>query len=530
VQSIAFSSDGGTLAVAAGPFFGNSGQTEVTLWDLAARRKRLLCRSDEIIHCVAFSGDGKTLATSGSPVRLWEAASGRLVRSLPDRFPAHFVAFSPDGKHIAAGAWWGARVWELPGLKEILDVPDACFCLAFSADGRDLATGGREGTISVWDIPRAARVAVLRGHTNWIWSLAFSSDARTLASGARDKTIRLWDLDRARGPDLLPAKSNQWQALRPHGIWRTPLAFSPAGSMALLAASAPSSGVRLFDVRTKQETRILQGPTSGVNALAFSPEGKWLAAASGGPAEPGELFLWEFADGRAAPALEQSAGVFSCVAFSSDGKTVAAGTGKTVRLWDVTTRKLQGVLEGHAADVASVAFSPDCTMLAAATLESRQYPDGVERKTPGEVKLWKLDTGEVHRTIQWSLRHGSVAFSPDGKLLAVAGWDEFRGAGGGMAGVWDVRSGERVAVIEGHNHGVLSVAFSPDGKLLATGSQYGAIKLTDTRTWQDRLTLRCDRCPIVDLAFSPDGEILAAGFDDQIQLWHAPEDQTPSKQ
>ena len=165
-------------------------------------------------------------------------------------------------------------------------------------------------------------------------------------------------------------------------------------------------------------------------------------------------------------------------------------------------------------------------MLAAATLESREYPDGVERISPGEVRLWDIAARKVRRTIPWSLRHCSVAFSPDGRFLAVAGWDEFQGAAGGKTSVWDVRTGERVAVIEGHRRGVLSVAFSPDGRLLATGGEHGTVKLSDTRTWQDRLSLNWDRHPIRDLAFSPDGETLAAGSDHQIQLWHGPKEET----
>jgi WD40 repeat protein len=227
-------------------------------------------------------------------------------------------------------------------------------------------------------------------------------------------------------------------------------------------------------------------------------------------------------EGHGGAPLEENGGIFSCVAFSSDGKSLAAATGNAVKIWEVRTGKLCGVLAGHAGDVASVAFSPDGSLIAAATLEFREYPRGVERHPPGEVKLWELDTGKLRRTIQWSLRHCSVAFSPNGRFLAVAGWDEFRGASGGTAGVWDVETGERVAKIEGHALGVLSLAFSPDGKLLVTGGEYGTIKLTDTYTWQDRLTLRWDGHPIRDLAFSPNGEVLAAGSRDEIRLWQAP--------
>lgn len=298
--------------------------------------------------------------------------------------------------------------------------------MAFSPDGRTLATGGGGGTISVWDIPTRVRVAGLHGHTNWIWSLAFSSDGKSLASGARDGTVRIWDFERACGPELIPAKGNKWSAIRPGGSWRTPLAFSSLGSTGVLATAAPENALRLLDPKRRQEIRALPGHRSGVNALSFSPDGKWLAAGSGGPAQPGEIVLWELPEGRAGPPLEQRGGVFSCVAFSFDGKTLAGGTGKAVKLWDVATGKLRGTLAGHTGDVASVAFSPDGAMLAAATLDFREYPGGVERHPPGQVRLWELATSQVRRTIQWSLRHGSVAFSPDGEFLAAGSGDEIQ--------------------------------------------------------------------------------------------------------
>jgi WD40 repeat protein len=533
VRSMSFSPDGATLAVAAGPFFGNLGHTEIVLWDLAARRKRLLSRSEpdhQGVHCIAFSADGTKLASSTSArmVNLWDPGTGELVETLSDSSGAHCVAFTQDGKLMATGGWAGARVRQLDGNREILSTPEGCFGLAFSADGTTLATGGREGTISIWDIHAGVRLARLHGHTNWIWSLAFSSDGKTLVSGARDGTVRTWDLDRARGPDLIPAKGNRWSAIRSEGAWRTPLAFSPLRSEELLATAGPDNVVRLLDAATRQELKVLRGLSSGINALSFSPDGLSLAVASGGPNQPGEILLWDIPDipeGRAGAILEENKGVFSHVAFSPDGKVLAAAAGDAVKLWDLGTGKLRGALEGHAGDVASVAFSRDGTTIAAATLELREYPGGVERHPPGEVKLWELATGKVRRTIRWSLRHHAVAFSPDGRFLAVAGWDAFRGASGGKVGVWEIETGEHVATIEGHALGVLSLAFSPDGKLLATGGEYGTIKLTDTHIWQDRLNLRWDGHRICDLAFSPNGEALAAGSGDQIRLWQAPKEQ-----
>jgi parallel beta-helix repeat protein len=189
------------------------------------------------------------------------------------------------------------------------------------------------------------------------------------------------------------------------------------------------------------------------------------------------------------------------VAFSPDGKILASGSYKEIKLWDVATGKELRTLRGHTDRAFSVAFSPDGKILAS----------GSEDKT---IKLWDVATGTEIRTLQghtyWVY---SVAFSPDGKILASGSYDE-------TIKLWDVATGRELRTLSGHTSSVESVAFSPDGKILASGSYDETIKLWDVATGKEIRTLSGHTGHVLSVAFSPDGKVLASGSDDKtIKLW-----------
>jgi len=203
------------------------------------------------------------------------------------------------------------------------------------------------------------------------------------------------------------------------------------------------------------------------------------------------------------------------VAFSPDGKLLASGSWKVIKLWEVATGREVRTLTGHTDWVRSVAFSPDGRLLASGSCGQplTQSPWCAQ----GEIKLWDVASGSLVRTLSghtwWVL---SVAFSPDGRLLASGSWDGWDGT----IKLWEVATGREVRTLSGHERGVRSVAFSPDGRLLASGSEDDTIKLWEVATGREVRTLSGHERDVRSVAFSPDGRLLASGSGDKtIKLW-----------
>ncbi len=211
----------------------------------------------------------------------------------------------------------------------------------------------------------------------------------------------------------------------------------------------------------------------------------------------------------AVPDIKPEVQVASPVAslkFSPDGKILAVGGYKEVRLLDPTSGKVLAALSGHADYVRSIAFSPDGNELAAA---------GGPPQRGGEIKVWDVETHQLLRTM-----HGhtdciySVAWSPDGKLLASGSYDK-------LIKLWDAATGKELRTLKDHIDAVFAVAFSPDGKWLASGSQDRSVKIWDVASGQRLYTLSEPLDGINAIAFSPSGkQIAAAGYDKTIYIWN----------
>jgi WD40 repeat protein len=279
------------------------------------------------------------------------------------------------------------------------------YSVAFSPDGRLLASGSSDETIKLWDVATGREVRTLSGHTDNVRSVAFSPDGRLLASGScgqRDSSgdciqdeIKLWDVATGREVRTLSGHTDNVRSV----------AFSPDGR---LLASGSWPEIKLWDVATGREVRTLSGHTYGVSSVAFSPDGRLLASGS----LDETIKLWDVASGSLVRTLSGHTDNVRSVAFSPDGRLLASGsTDATIKLWDVATGREVRTLSGHTDEVNSVAFSPDGRLLAS----------GSDDET---IKLWDVATGREVRTLSGHTSYVlSVAFSPDGRLLASGSTD-----------------------------------------------------------------------------------------------------------
>jgi WD40 repeat protein len=283
----------------------------------------------------------------------------------------------------------------------------------FSPDGNSLVSVGEDYVLKVMDSLTGKEVAMLKGHADTITCAAFSANGKTLASGSLDKTVKLWDV--ATGKERASLKGD------PDGIGY--VAFSLDGKT---LTSVSGTMVHLWDVTTGKESAPLK-QLPGVWPMAFSPDGKLLAFRDDTNLlnrDEANVCLWDVAKGQKLATLKHKRHI-NFLRFSSDGKTLAVVSGSRpgeIFLWDVASREVRATLKGHPADVYDVAFSSDGKTLASAGGEHGPTQPGAETETgySGEIKLWDVKTGRELANLPdpdaWTVR--SVAFSPDGKLLA----------------------------------------------------------------------------------------------------------------
>jgi WD40 repeat protein/serine/threonine protein kinase len=611
VRAMAASSDGTALATV------GDGNGQVWVWDTAAGTTRIKLGADSPATAVAFAPDMSAIAAAcaDGTIRTWDAITGqpRLTLTGPGK-PTGVLAFSPDGRWLAAavGGWtlktgnpvtrflpagyekagpiivWDAKTGDV--VAKLSGHARFTFCLAFSPDGKSLASGGADGTVRTWDVSAATQRFQVADDREAVFALAYTPDGREIVSGGWQQSARVRDADTGRLIRELAGSTGPILAV----------ALSADGREAITAGY--DRLVRRWDLARGWETGRALGHTHAVTSLALVADGRTLYTAGW----DGDVLAWPGDEPQECHRLARPNGKNMptyFISFSPDSTVMAATWFNTVVLYDVATRReiRELVVPGDRSETdLTVRFSPDGKLLLAGGVGGKLYrwntatwmalpsinahrlklwdlafsPDGGTLATvsgsatgPGELKLWNPRSGELlanHDPNSRSAR--SVAFTPDGRTLLYGVFGRIDrldlatrtpgpslqgtafvavspdgmmaavlrksdSVGENEASLWDLSTDRLRFVLRGHTSQIYQLTFSPDGKTLATASWDGTARLWHVATGEELLTLRRQAGVVWSVAFAPDGQHLAIGAGrSQIQeltLWDA-DRQAPS--
>jgi WD40 repeat protein len=511
IGALALSADGRPLAVALR-------DGSVHRVDLATGHATPLLRGLPPVVGLTFAPGGRVLAAVGADrlVRLCEVATGREVQTIPqDEWRNTGFVSSPDGSAlIAANCPRDDDVTTFRAGSEPVrrHYEKAVLQVACSPDGRLAALGLLGGQVVVWDVPT--------GTERWRWNardalvmrLEFSPDSSRMATGGADGRVTVWDL----------ASQRRTFRAKGHTAAVTSLAFAADGNT--LASGGGDGTAKLWDLNAATEGRPLDDSQGRGTGVAYSPDGRWLA--TGGRAG---AWLWDARTGR--PVRELPVKGVTRLAFSPDSRTLATGGANQlvpvvggwdyrVRLWDVATggqlREFQGPALGppNQRAVGSLAFSPDGSLLAAGFGSPSWLKSNNDEQV---VRVWDVRSAREVQTLPVWNPVPALAFSPDGRTLAAACID-----GRVRLRRWVVGTWHELPPLTGVGQ-LHCVAFSPDGKTLAAGT--GNVPAVEVQWWdvatgREKPPLRGHTHKVVTLAFSPDGKTLASGSEDEtVRLW-----------
>ena len=550
---ITLSPDGTQLVL-----FNDDSEAHVRFVDLSSGREaRRVKVSDNRVDNVqfAFGPDGHLLAAGivEQRLKLWNLTTKKEQNLAPTAKDFTTIKFSRDGRLVALSENYAVKIWDVASGRELtqLKVPHSSAInpyteafLAFSEDGKRVATSGFDTDTIVWEIETGKRVASLSGRTNMAYSVAFSADGSQLSSGGRTR----WDLRTGRGVRTVPATTE-----KTYGV------PSPDGRL-VAVMKLGSKEVSLLESPSGRQLHQLapSGDAGNVEKLRFNSDGTLLAVVHGmidqgnqTTVTPGsfahgsQIKIYDVKTGREIRSLAANESP-SEVDFSADGRVIATiGSMGKSSLWDAQSgSKLRDLTASPIPSFTPPQIKPG---------QMPSMPNMAEISAMMTNMMGAMAAGTMGQTVT------SLAFSPDGRTVVTGGVEskanidfgammsgamsgakggkrpkgqktpdpddfmkDFKVESVGQVQIWDVASGREIGALKGHGRAVAKVAFSRDGKLLATAGTDSTIKLWDFAAKRELKTLTGHTSNIESLDFSPDGSLIAsAGEDGSTFLWDA---------
>ena len=443
------------------------------------------------------------------------------------------LAFSPDGKYLATGDGSGdVCLWDVKtGQKHFrgLGHTNWITCVTFTPDGKNLLSSSEDHTLRLWSMQTGQCLKTYQGHDNWVLTLSLSPDGKTVASGSSDHSIKLWDIE----------TGQCFKSLKGHDHWVSSVKFTKNGQC-LLSASYDNS-IKLWNLETGECVKTFTGHNDHVLSLSLSPSGENFASSS----DDRTIKVWNIEQEQAVNTFyEAHTDGIGAVSYSPDENNLASSAADgDIKIWEIKTGKCLHILSGHTNWLKSVSFSPDSQTLAsgsgsqgiriwdAKTGECLQSFSGkvnwlrsiafspnhlslASGGVDGKVRIWDINTGQCITEMKGhsdSLK--SVIYSPNGLKIASSG-DDY------MVRIWDATRDIRLLSLKGHTNRVLYVVFSQDGRRLASGSEDNTLKLWDATSGECLATLTGHDAWIQSVRFSPDGQQLVTGSSDfTIKIW-----------